>query len=146
MRFILVRNYFWALSHFLPRQFVLWIFYSCRHLSINFFLWFIGPLYHPFGVYCILVARLRDILTGKALTNFQDSSDDDKASFTTMWDNLLASQNPTAESYSQRFLRVAPSADHSFTDYVSCIKTLLTDASVCHISPLTNSCMTSVSR
>lgn len=69
------------------------------------------------------VARLRDILTGKVLKTFQDLSDGVKASFAAVRDRLLGSQNLMAESY-RRFLHITPSADPSFADYVSFIKTL----------------------
>lgn len=70
-----------------------------------------------------LVARLRDILTGRVSKTFQDLSDD-KVSFVKVRDNLLASQNRTLESYRQGFFHVASSPYHSFTGYVSCIKSL----------------------
>lgn len=47
-----------------------------------------------------LVARLRDILTCKVLTTFQDLFEDDKFFSITVRNKLLASQNLTTEHYS----------------------------------------------
>lgn len=43
------------------------------------------------------VARFRDILTGKVLKMYQSLTEDDKASYITVRDKLLASQNLMAE-------------------------------------------------
>lgn len=59
------------------------------------------------------VSRLRDILTGRVLKTFQDSSEADK-SFDTFKEKLLLSQILTAEHYCQEFIMIGPPDDRSF--------------------------------
>lgn len=70
------------------------------------------------------VVPLQDILTGLVLRTFQDLSDDDKSSFTTTGDKLLATQNLTAEHYRLQFGKVEPAPEQSFSDFISCVKTI----------------------
>lgn len=60
---------------------------------------------------CQCVSRLRDILTVTVLNNVQHLPDEGIASFTTVCDKLLASQNYTSEYCRQQYLKATPSAD-----------------------------------
>lgn len=70
------------------------------------------------------VSHLRDILTGTGLWTIQDLSVGDKASYNTVHDKLLASQNLTSDHYRLQFRKAAFSSDQSFSDYISTLKNM----------------------
>lgn len=57
------------------------------------------------------IMRLRDILTGRRLRIFQDLLENDKLSYETVRDTLLASQNLTSEHYRKEFNKLEPDSE-----------------------------------
>lgn len=69
------------------------------------------------------VIRLRDLLTGQVMKPFQDLSADNRLSFTTVRDKLLASKNLTTEGCHKRFQQAIRPGDKSFGDFVNDLRT-----------------------